>query len=321
MTPLLYNRSCPRRSARQRAADLLERVGLADRLDHKPNQLSGGQQQRVAIARALVNQPPILLCDEPTGNLDTRTSREIMAFFRKLNETEGLTVILVTHDLEVARRAKRALVLIDGEVVVDTTDFDVAAETLHRRAAGRDDAAMGFAGVNEGQHAMGRVVLAGSDRLGRVRLRASGLRRPDEPSVKNIILPEQRTHRLPRPRPASARPHPRQPAAANRHRPAARTRRSGGCRWTRPSASRLQNAKVIRVLAGTTAVASGQTIYDAGDHQHDHRPGQRGLRPRAVAEQHLEPHQHAAGRLRPARPDPLPHHQLADGRLPRHIGA
>jgi ABC-type lipoprotein export system ATPase subunit len=132
--PLLYNPSCPRRLRKQRAIELLERVGLADRLNHKPNQLSGGQQQRVAIARALVNRPPILLCDEPTGNLDTRTSREIMELFGKLNGAEGLTVILVTHDLEIARRARRALVLIDGEVVVDTTDFHAAAEALHRRA-------------------------------------------------------------------------------------------------------------------------------------------------------------------------------------------
>jgi ABC-type lipoprotein export system ATPase subunit len=137
--PLLYNASCPRRERKRRATELLTRVGLADRLDHKPNQLSGGQQQRVAIARSLVNRPPILLCDEPTGNLDTRTSREIMAFFRELNETEGLTVILVTHDLEVARKANRALVLVDGEVVADTTDFDLAAEALHRRVALEDD--------------------------------------------------------------------------------------------------------------------------------------------------------------------------------------
>src|SRR3954465_12449811 len=129
--PMIYSGAAQRD---QRAGELLNEVGLGDRMDHKPNQLSGGQQQRVAIARALVNQPPILLCDEPTGNLDTRTSREIMALFRDLNEKEGLTVILVTHDPEVARRAKRSLVLIDGEVVLDTPDFDRAAETLHHRS-------------------------------------------------------------------------------------------------------------------------------------------------------------------------------------------
>ena len=138
MTPLLYNRNVPRSGRKRQALKYLARVGLGNRVDHKPNQLSGGQQQRVAIARALVNEPPILLCDEPTGNLDTRTSREIMAFFRELNEAERLTVILVTHDLEVARRAKRALVLVDGEVVADTPDFDLAAETLHRRVAADD---------------------------------------------------------------------------------------------------------------------------------------------------------------------------------------
>jgi ABC-type lipoprotein export system ATPase subunit len=131
---LLYNPTCPRRQRKQRATEMLQRVGLGNRLDHTPNQLSGGQQQRVAIARALVNRPPILLCDEPTGNLDTRTSREIMDLFVKLSEAEGLTVILVTHDLEIAQRAKRALVLIDGHVVLDTTDFRAAADALHRRA-------------------------------------------------------------------------------------------------------------------------------------------------------------------------------------------
>jgi ABC-type lipoprotein export system ATPase subunit len=139
--PMLYDPSFPRRLRRRRATELLERVGLGNRIDHKPNQLSGGQQQRVAIARALVNRPPILLCDEPTGNLDTRTSREVMAFFRELNEQDGLTVILVTHDPEVARRARRALVLIDGEVVADTTDFDHAAEVLHRRSLPDDNGA------------------------------------------------------------------------------------------------------------------------------------------------------------------------------------
>ena len=139
--PLLYNPAVPRSERRKRATEMLDRVGLGNRLDHGPNQLSGGQQQRVAIARALINKPAILLCDEPTGNLDTRTSREIMALFRQLNEAEGLTVILVTHDFEIARRAKRALVLVDGEVVIDTTDFTQAAEMLQRRAMSNDDVA------------------------------------------------------------------------------------------------------------------------------------------------------------------------------------
>ena len=132
--PLLYNEDCPRHDRAKRATALLTRVGLGNRIDHRPSQLSGGQQQRVAIARALVNQPSILLCDEPTGNLDTRTSREIMAFFRELNR-DGLTVILVTHDLAVSRQADRSLVLIDGEVVVDTTNADEAAHALHQRTS------------------------------------------------------------------------------------------------------------------------------------------------------------------------------------------
>ena len=131
--PMLYDPGTSRRQRRKRATDLLVRVGLGERLDHTPNQLSGGQQQRVAIARSLVNSPAILLCDEPTGNLDTRTSREIMAFFRELNQTEGLTIILVTHDLEVARQADRAIVLVDGEVIADTTDIEKAAQALQRR--------------------------------------------------------------------------------------------------------------------------------------------------------------------------------------------
>lgn len=138
--PLLYNPNCPRRERKKRATELLERVGLGNRLDHRPNQLSGGQQQRVAIARALVNRPPILLCDEPTGNLDTKTSREIMAFLRELNETEGLTIILVTHDLGIARQGRRALVLIDGEVVADTSNFDEADAMLHKRALAEQQA-------------------------------------------------------------------------------------------------------------------------------------------------------------------------------------
>jgi len=133
--PMLYDPGTTRRARHKRARELLDRVGLGDRLDHKPNQLSGGQQQRVAIARSLVNRPSILLCDEPTGNLDTRTSREIMTFFRELNRAEKLTVILVTHDVEVARQADRAIVLVDGEVIVDTPDIEKAQAALHQRSA------------------------------------------------------------------------------------------------------------------------------------------------------------------------------------------
>jgi macrolide transport system ATP-binding/permease protein len=101
---------------RQRAGDLLRRVGLGDRLDHEPSQLSGGQQQRVAIARALINNPSILFADEPTGNLDSKTSEEVLELFTKLNEEEGVTIILVTHDANVARSAKRIIRITDGMV-------------------------------------------------------------------------------------------------------------------------------------------------------------------------------------------------------------
>jgi macrolide transport system ATP-binding/permease protein len=105
------------REARQRAEDLLQRVGLGERLDHEPSQLSGGQQQRVAIARALVNQPAILFADEPTGNLDARTSEEVLELFRRLNDEEGVTIILVTHDENVARCADRIIRIYDGTIV------------------------------------------------------------------------------------------------------------------------------------------------------------------------------------------------------------
>lgn len=133
--PLLYSPGLSVRERRKRATELLERVGLGNRLDHHPSQLSGGQQQRVAIARALVNRPTILMGDEPTGNLDTRTSREIVELFRRLNEEEGLTIIIVTHDLEVAQIARRTLVLVDGEIVADTTDSNLAREALHRHGS------------------------------------------------------------------------------------------------------------------------------------------------------------------------------------------
>ena len=117
--PLVYAGVSPWKR-RSRAIDLLGVVGLADRIDHRPNQLSGGQQQRVAIARALVNQPRLLLADEPTGNLDSTTGAEILAEFRRLHREEGQTVVLVTHDPQVASAADRAVTLRDGRIVSDT---------------------------------------------------------------------------------------------------------------------------------------------------------------------------------------------------------
>jgi putative ABC transport system ATP-binding protein len=128
--PLMYSRPSAKRR-RQRAREMLELVGLGDRLDHHPSQLSGGQQQRVAIARSLVNDPAILMADEPTGNLDSKTSREIIQLFRRLNEERNLTVIIVTHDPAVARNAKRNIVLRDGSVLIDTTDTKQAEQSLH----------------------------------------------------------------------------------------------------------------------------------------------------------------------------------------------
>ncbi len=116
--PLFYDRNNHVRNHTQAAVDALTRVGLSDRLEHTPNQLSGGQQQRVAIARALVNKPALLLADEPTGNLDSRTSVETIALFQELNN-EGVTVVLVTHESDVARYAKRLVSLHDGRIVRD----------------------------------------------------------------------------------------------------------------------------------------------------------------------------------------------------------
>jgi putative ABC transport system ATP-binding protein len=118
--PMLYlHRHLTSREQRARAVRALELVGLEERADHHPNQLSGGQQQRVAIARALVNQPALLLADEPTGNLDSQTSIEIMGVFQKLNE-QGITIVMVTHELDIARYAKRNLIMRDGRLVSDT---------------------------------------------------------------------------------------------------------------------------------------------------------------------------------------------------------
>ena len=104
----------------ERGKLMLERVGLADRMDHEPSRLSGGQQQRVAIARALVNNPRILFADEPTGNLDTKMSDEILRIFNEINASEGVTIVLVTHEMDVANSAKRIVRLVDGEISDDT---------------------------------------------------------------------------------------------------------------------------------------------------------------------------------------------------------
>ena len=128
--PLLYSKGFTAAERHLRAVEKLSLVGLGNRLDHHPSQLSGGQQQRVAIARALVNEPAILMGDEPTGNLDSKTSREVISLFRELNESSGITVILVTHDANVAKNAKRVVVLRDGGIVCDTLDFRQALQVL-----------------------------------------------------------------------------------------------------------------------------------------------------------------------------------------------
>lgn len=118
--PLLYDRGGRIKEPRKRAIEALERVGLGDRLHHEPKQLSGGQQQRVAIARALVNQPALILADEPTGNLDSKTSIEVMSLLQELNN-QGITILLVTHEPDIASYAKRIVVMQDGLKIRDET--------------------------------------------------------------------------------------------------------------------------------------------------------------------------------------------------------
>jgi putative ABC transport system ATP-binding protein len=137
--PLIYA-GMPRRDRRERASQALERVGLADRMHHNPNELSGGQRQRVAIARALVNDPSLLLADEPTGNLDSATSVEIMELFDQLHAA-GNTVVLVTHELEIAEHAWRRVSLRDGKVLSDTPTE--RADPAARRMAAAEAPALG----------------------------------------------------------------------------------------------------------------------------------------------------------------------------------
>lgn len=124
--PLFYA-NVARGTARKRAREALAQVGLAERTNHRPEELSGGQQQRVAIARALVNRPSLLLADEPTGALDTRTGEEVMALFEKLHE-EGLTLVIITHDQEVAERARRVITMRDGVIISDSGGTALAAK-------------------------------------------------------------------------------------------------------------------------------------------------------------------------------------------------
>jgi putative ABC transport system ATP-binding protein len=155
MLPLIYS---PRNwwGAKKRARRVLERVGLKDRMRHRPNQLSGGQRQRVAIARALVNQPSILLADEPTGNLDSKTSEEILALFKELHD-EGQTIIMVTHEEDIAGHARRIIRLRDGRIVSDhpTGEDPIHREYINRALDAAQRAAADMSGNGDGDGGSG----------------------------------------------------------------------------------------------------------------------------------------------------------------------
>jgi len=157
---------CHGKEQRERAMKSLEIVGLAKRFDHHPNQLSGGQQQRVAIARALVNQPALLLADEPTGNLDSQTSIEIMGVFQKLND-QGITIVMVTHELDIASYTKRNIIMRDGKVVTD--------EAVKNRLIAENE----LRKLREAQEASLAVVHAGSGN----RAPESGPVLPNQPAI------------------------------------------------------------------------------------------------------------------------------------------
>lgn len=141
--PLLYNNKVSAKERRSRAIKSLEAVGLAERMNNMPNQLSGGQQQRVAIARALVNEPVVIMADEPTGNLDTRTSYEIMEIFQSLND-KGITVVMVTHEPDIARCAKKNIIFKDGRMIGNESVINrsIASEELKKLPADKIDSAI-----------------------------------------------------------------------------------------------------------------------------------------------------------------------------------
>jgi putative ABC transport system ATP-binding protein len=136
--PLMYNSAVSAKERKEKAIQVLEAVGLADRMYHMPNQMSGGQQQRVAIARALVNSPVIILADEATGNLDTRTSYEIMSLFQKLN-SEGKTIAFVTHEPDIALFSQRSIMLRDGRITKDEKKTKVASAAESLAALPKDE--------------------------------------------------------------------------------------------------------------------------------------------------------------------------------------